>query len=112
MLGTGKTYAVFYIVLFNTISKPASLYFWCAIAFANYTMNQLKSFYGEPRPYWVTDKIEAASCGTGFGNPSGHMLNNSFFWMTVYLHAFYDVIGFGQWQNRESPGIFTSKNLL
>ena len=90
-LGTGRAYACFLVVTFNSIPKPASLFFWCGIAFANFTMNQLKSFYGEPRPYWVSDEIKADHCGTGFGNPSGHMLNNCFFWGIAYLHLFYDV---------------------
>ena len=87
-LGTGKVYAIIMAVSYNIVPKYACLYLWCGIVFANYTMNQLKSLYGEPRPYWVSDQIEANHCGTGFGNPSGHMLNNCFFWVTAYLHFF------------------------
>mmetsp|Transcript_8341 Transcript_8341/g.11541 ORF Transcript_8341/g.11541 Transcript_8341/m.11541 type:complete len:85 (-) Transcript_8341:945-1199(-) len=79
------------VLIFNMVAKPAALYLFCGIAFANYTMNQLKSLYGEPRPYWVSDEIWAEKCGTGFGNPSGHMLNNCFLWVSLYMHAFYDV---------------------
>ena len=89
-LGTGTAYACFLTFCFNSMAKPANLYFWCGITFANYTMNQLKSVYGEPRPYWVSDDIAPSHCGTGFGNPSGHMLNNCFFWVSIYLHLFYD----------------------
>ena len=38
-LGTGKAYACFLTICFNSMPKPASLYFWCGIAFVNYTMN-------------------------------------------------------------------------
>ena len=38
-LGTGKTYACFIAISFNVIPKPAALYLWSGIAFANYTMN-------------------------------------------------------------------------
>ena len=72
------------------------MYLFCGVVFANYTMNELKSLYGEPRPYWLSDKISAVHCGTGFGNPSGHMLNNSFLWVSLYLHVFFDTaLSFG-----------------
>ena len=87
-MGAGKFYAFILIASLNILPKLLSLYLFCGISFANYSMNQLKSFYGEPRPYWMSDHIEASHCGTGFGNPSGHMLNNCFFWVTAYLHIF------------------------
>ena len=33
----------------------------------------------------------ADACSLGFGNASGHMLNNVFFWLTLYLHAYNEV---------------------
>lgn len=88
--GAGRTYAFFLVLVLNVMPKPASLYIWCGVFFAMFTMNQLKSLYGEPRPYWVTDEVIGAKCGTGFGNPSGHMLNNCFFWGSLYLHVFFE----------------------
>ena len=73
------------------MQKPAALYFWCAMSFVYFLGNILKSMYGEDRPYWVTDDIKATSCHLGFGNPSGHMLNNVFFWLSLYLHQYYEV---------------------
>lgn len=91
-LGKGDMILIVYAVLFNVMSKPAALYFACSISFTNYLMNQLKSLYGEPRPYWVSPVITSfGKCHTGFGNPSGHMINNVFLWYTVYLHFFKDV---------------------
>lgn len=90
--GAGSAYVVFMTVCFNSMSKLSSLYFWCGMMFTNYTMNQLKSLYAEPRPYWVSDEIAHSSCTTGFGNPSGHMINNSFFWVSLYCHIFYDMM--------------------
>jgi len=91
MLGSSIAYATILPFAFNCICKPANLYFWCAIPFCNYAMNQCKSLYAEPRPYWITDEFTANHCLTGFGNPSGHMFNNCFFWATLYLHFFYEV---------------------
>ena len=89
-LGTGFAFAFYLTFCFNSMPKPASLYFWCGIMFANFILNQLKSAYEEPRPSWVSDEIPASKCRTSFGNPSGHMLGNCFFWVSVYLHLFYD----------------------
>ena len=91
-IGKGQMLLIVYSVLFNLMSKPAALYFACSISFTNYIMNQLKSFYGDPRPYWTSADITSfGKCHTGFGNPSGHMTNNVFLWYTVYLHFFNDV---------------------
>jgi membrane-associated phospholipid phosphatase len=37
-------------------------------------MYVLKSLYRNPRPYWVSKNVEAWSCNTDFGNPSGHSM--------------------------------------
>lgn len=77
------------VIAFNFVSKPAAAYIWFGQTFINFLMNQLKSLYAEPRPYWVSDEIKAWHCGTSFGNPSGHMIMNSFFWVTAYLHVYH-----------------------
>jgi len=91
-LGKGEVLLGIYAILFNVMSKTAALYFACAIALTNFIMNELKSFYGHPRPYWVSPDITSfGSCHTGFGNPSGHMTNNVFLWYSIYLHFYADV---------------------
>ena len=91
-VGKGNLLLSIYAILFNVMSKPAALYFACAIALTNFIMNELKSFYGHPRPYWVSADITSfGKCHTGFGNPSGHMTNNVFLWYSIYLHFYADV---------------------
>ena len=90
-MGSEKASLLFYICSFNLMPKPAALYFWCAMSAIYYLDMELKSLYAEKRPYWVTDEISASDCSLGFGNPSGHMLNNTFFWMSLYLHAYHEV---------------------
>ncbi len=91
-LGKGEVLLGVYAILFNVMSKTAALYFACAIALTNFIMNELKSLYGHPRPYWVsTDITSFGTCHTGFGNPSGHMTNNVFLWYSIYLHFYADV---------------------
>lgn len=91
-IGSGAFFGIGYIISFMLMPKPAALYFWCAVIFAaGFMLNSLKTTYAENRPYWESDEITADKCETGFGNPSGHMLCNTFFWTTLYLHAYYEV---------------------
>lgn len=39
-----------------------------------FIMYVLKNVYRNPRPYWVSKKVEAWNCLHDFGNPSGHAL--------------------------------------
>ena len=91
LLGSVPFVLVFYIAVFNLMPKPAALYFWCSMPVVTFLENELKSLYAQDRPYWTTDEIDSEYCALGFGNPSGHMLNNVFFWSSVYLHAYNEV---------------------
>lgn len=90
-LGSPPMTIVFYVGTINLMPKPAALYMWCAMTFTIYLTNTMKSFYGEDRPYWVSDDIQGQSCKVSFGNPSGILMNNVFMWTTIYLHAYYEV---------------------
>lgn len=90
-MGTGMPILLTYAVVFTVMSKPASLYFWCAMPAVSYLENILKSIYAEQRPYWITDDITSPTCLIGFGNPSGHMLNTTFIIVSLYLHFYYDI---------------------
>ena len=85
-LGSGGAIGTITILLFNIMPKPTALYIWCGVGFTAYLFNELKSFYGEHRPYWDSSDIHTDRCRTDFGNPSGHMLFNTCFWVTLYLH--------------------------
>jgi membrane-associated phospholipid phosphatase len=41
---------------------------------AIYMNNILKMLYSNPRPYWTDDDVDAVTCDSGFGNPSGHAM--------------------------------------
>ena len=90
-LGQPPSVLLCYLLTLNLMPKPAALYFWCAMPFVLYLTAGLKSLYGEDRPYWVSDQIKSETCHLTFGNPSGHMLNNVFFWASLYLHAYSEV---------------------
>lgn len=77
--------------MFNLTSKVNSLYITCAFSFQIYLSTLMKQLYGEPRPYWVSPNIESPHCMVEFGNPSGHCFVGSFFYLTLYLHFYYEV---------------------
>lgn len=44
----------------------------------------LKMIYVSPRPYWVSDKIISLDCEAGWGNPSGHSMASTAFYLTLW----------------------------
>jgi len=90
-LGSGQITVFLYGIVFNVANKPACLYLWCAFATVNYLQQLLKSIYSQDRPFWVSDDIHSDKCLLGYGNPSGHMVDNTFVWVSLYLHFYYDV---------------------
>jgi len=91
MLGTAPLFYVYIVFVFNLMSKPAAFYVISTLLFVEVVCNQLKSIYIQQRPYWVSDKIIGYECQTGYGNPSGHLLVSTFFFLTLYLHVYYDI---------------------
>lgn len=70
----------------------SALYIFAAFGFVCYlNSGVLKSIYAEPRPFWVSSEIRPERCRRDFGNPSGHAMTASFFWITLYLHQYYEV---------------------
>ena len=79
-------------VLFNVTHKMKALYVWIIFGFACYlNASILKSIYAEPRPFWVSPNIKPMKCRKDFGNPSGHAMTVSMFWITVYLQKYHEV---------------------
>ena len=51
----------------------------------------MKTLYHEARPFWESEDIKPSKCRKDFGNPSGHCMTTAFFWLTIYLHKYYEV---------------------
>jgi membrane-associated phospholipid phosphatase len=79
------------IVTFNIVPKVSASYIWVSLAFISYSNATLKSIYSEPRPFWTTSDIKPSQCRGAFGNPSGHCMGTSFFWVTLLLHKYYEI---------------------
>jgi len=90
-LGRFPVHLFILVVVFNVVSKPAALYIWSAYSVQGLCKHTLKSWYEQPRPFYVVDNISPEHCMTDFGNPSGHMVSNVFLILTLYLHKYYEV---------------------
>jgi membrane-associated phospholipid phosphatase len=90
-IGDWKGTVLLAAVTFNIVSKPAALYFWVSGAFMLFGKTMMKTWYAEPRPYFVTEDITPAKCHTDFGNPSGHMVTNTFLICSLMLHKYHDI---------------------
>ena len=91
-LGEGWVPTVALVIVFNLTHKMSALYLWTSFGMICYLNAAiLKSLYHEPRPFWVSSDIKPQKCRTDFGNPSGHSMATSFFWVSLYLHYYFEV---------------------
>lgn len=61
------------------------MYYTVLLATIFLVMNVTKLDYHQARPFWVSPDIEAGSCSTQFGNPSGHSLTAMGMALSVWL---------------------------
>jgi membrane-associated phospholipid phosphatase len=91
-LGEVEISIVALVVIFNITNKMKALYIWAAFGFICFlNVGVFKHLYAQPRPFWVSENINPQKCRKDFGNPSGHCMTASFFWLTVYLHKYHEV---------------------
>ena len=54
-------------------------------------MNVTKLYYHQARPYWASENVQAFSCSSQYGNPSGHslfsMATGLIIWLDYNQHA-------------------------
>lgn len=89
----GSVEANFLVLAFvsQLMSKPAFIYLISGVCFVQYVTETLKSFYMHPRPFWLSFDITSTQCLLGYGNPSRHLVSNTFLMTTLYLNAYYDI---------------------
>ena len=86
-LGEFEVPMIVCMVLFNLTHKMKAVYIFFAFGFYCYLNSGiLKQVYSESRPYWVSEEIKPETCRKDYGNPSGHCMSATFFWMTLYLN--------------------------
>ena len=54
-----------------------------------------KVAYNDPRPYWLSDDVQAFRCSYAYGNPSGHTMIGVGFNLLIALDlmADYEIVG-------------------
>ena len=79
-------------LIFNLCHKMSAVYIFAAFGFICYlNTSVMKVLYHEPRPFWVSPDIKPSVCRKDYGNPSGHVMTSSFFWLTLYLNYYHEV---------------------
>lgn len=65
---------VVYSLYKTTTERPRAVYYTMVLSAIFLVMTVSKLSYHQARPFWVAANIEAGSCSSQFGNPSGHSL--------------------------------------
>lgn len=91
MLGNQAAYVIILNLFITLASKPAGIYVLSSAFSFQYFVIQLNLLYKHPWPFLISDKIIALKCELSYGNPSNLVASQTFLWMTIYLHAYYDV---------------------
>jgi membrane-associated phospholipid phosphatase len=86
--GSDKFFVVLLIVFYNFVNNYKTFILVSVILVGSYTANFLKMIYLAPRPYWVSLNIEPIACEGGWGNPSGHALNSTLIYLTIWKIIF------------------------
>ncbi|CAI2369449.1 unnamed protein product [Moneuplotes crassus] len=72
----------------NILPFSESCFLLISVGACLYINGILKILYHAPRPFFDTPKIEALSCSTSYGNPSGHAMYFSFPFPLVFILLF------------------------
>ena len=73
---------ILYFILWRRIH---ALYYLFVLSALLFLMNVSKLWYHDPRPFWVSDEIQALTCSTQYGNPSGHSMFSMAAATTIWL---------------------------
>jgi len=62
----------FYVPYFFITERARCFYFIVMTWGIDALTNAMKLSYHQPRPFWVSDDVQAFACSSQYGNPSGH----------------------------------------
>ena len=71
------------VLIFNYFPISISYFLLLSYIFSFYLDNILKLLYQDPRPYFVNTEIIPYKTDTDFGNPSGHSLASTVFYLAL-----------------------------
>ena len=70
-------------LIFNFFPISKSFILVNSYSFSCFSVGFLKFFYQDPRPFYVNRNIIPYNCESDYGNPSGHVLNSTIFFLGV-----------------------------
>lgn len=76
---------VVYSLYKTTTERARAVYYTMVLGAIFLVMTISKLSYAQARPFWVSSDIEAGSCSSQFGNPSGHSLTAMGMALAVWL---------------------------
>ena len=80
--GEAKITLSIFAIIFLFLPINSSFTLLLVIGFSSYITNLFKMLYRNKRPYWESEKLDIV-CNSGYGNPSGHSLTSSSFYLTL-----------------------------
>lgn len=89
LLGAGPSLILIILITYNYANIYKTLVMVNILLVSQLLTGMLKMIYMSPRPYWEKENIIALGCEGGWGNPSGHSLTSTAFYLTVW-HIVFD----------------------
>jgi membrane-associated phospholipid phosphatase len=83
-LGNTVAFMAIILVVYNIANIYKTYVLLTTIFLSTMNIAILKMIYVSPRPYWVSEKILSLDCEAGWGNPSGHSIASTAFYLTLW----------------------------
>jgi membrane-associated phospholipid phosphatase len=87
-LGNSQTFVPIILLFYNFTNIYKTFVLLNVMFLSTMMISVLKMIYVSPRPYWVSEKIVPFGCEGGWGNPSGHSIASTAFYLSVWHMAF------------------------
>ena len=79
-LGTEYFYIIFMPLIYWCVDALMGVRIGAMLLGAGFFNGFFKMLFTSPRPYWMTDKVQAGESHGSFGLPSGHSMNSAAVW--------------------------------
>ena len=73
------------MIMIRMPRRHLAFYLVVIVAAMTSLRDMLALMYAEPRPYWISKKIEGNTCTTDFGGPSFHTMSGATFFTALWL---------------------------
>jgi membrane-associated phospholipid phosphatase len=88
LFGSDKIFISLIFIFFNIFNIYKTFLLISIWSIGSFLIGFLKMVYLQPRPYWLNKEITPYLCEGGWGNPSGHAINCTAFYLTVWRLIF------------------------